>query len=180
MNRAGTHIAFTSFATNLVSNAANGGAQVYLRDLVAGTTLLVSSNPDGSAGGADAQSPAMSEDGSVIAFVVGSDGNYGAGDTNGFPDVFVRNLVTGITQLASSSALTPQKLVLAIAPASNGQFRVTWPVEAGKNYRVQFSVGLRELWSDVAVNSTIENGIASVLIAPGTTAQSFYRVAVTP
>jgi Tol biopolymer transport system component len=180
MNRTGTHVAFTGTETNLVANATNGAAQVYVRDLITGTTLLVSSTTEGSAGEADAQSPALSEDGSVIAFVAGSDGAYLAGDTNGFPDVFVRNLATSVTQIVSAVAAAPPGLILTISIASNAQVRVTWPIDAGKNYRVQYTLNLRDSWSDLAANPTMANGIASILIAPGPTSQSFYRVVVTP
>jgi len=180
MNRSGTHVAFTGTETNLVANATNGAAQVYVRDLITGTTLLVSSTTEGNAGEADAQSPALSEDGSVIAFVAGSDGAYVAGDTNGFPDVFLRNSATGVTQIVSAAATAPARLILTISMATDGQVRVTWSVDADKNYSVQYALNLQDSWSDLAANPTMANGIASLLIAPGPTSQSFYRVVVTP
>jgi Tol biopolymer transport system component len=180
MNRTGTHVAFTGTETNLVANATNGAAQVYVRDLITGTTLLVSSTTEGNAGEADAQSPALSEDGSVIAFVAGSDGAYVAGDTNGFPDVFLRNSATGVTQIVSAAATAPARLILTISMATDGQVRVTWSVDAGKNYSVQYALNLQDSWSDLAANPTMANGIASLLIDPGPTSQSFYRVVVTP
>jgi Tol biopolymer transport system component len=94
----GTKVAFTSFASNLP-----GGdgvhAQVYVRDLVAGTTTLASAGPSG-VGDGWSSGGALSQDGTKVAFS-SSSSNLVAGDGNGHTDVFVRDLANGTTVIAS-------------------------------------------------------------------------------
>jgi WD40-like Beta Propeller Repeat len=94
----GHRIAFTSFATNLVTGC-GGGTQaaphydVFVRDLDAGTTTSVSA-PTGSFDGVgDCQGVAINSDGNVVAFGSSAAGLV-AGDTNGGFDYFVRNTDT--------------------------------------------------------------------------------------
>lgn len=97
----GNRIVFHSFATDLVSTP-TVESSVFLRDLVAGTTTLISVNSSGSAGGNSvSQLPVISGDGTHIAFEsFASDLIAGITDTNNASDVFVRT-VGGITRLAS-------------------------------------------------------------------------------
>lgn len=69
----GTRVAFTSFATNLVVGPQNSLQNVYLRDITAGTTTLVSSTSSGgmpsNPGGVNgSSSPTLSGDGRFITF----------------------------------------------------------------------------------------------------------------
>jgi Tol biopolymer transport system component len=104
----GRFVAFTSKATNLVATAGlplapTARTHVYVRDRQGGTTSIVSANPAGLAGNGDASAPAISGDGTKVAFVSGAT-DLVAGDTNGKTDVFVRDLVAGTTTRASVSA----------------------------------------------------------------------------
>jgi Tol biopolymer transport system component len=85
----GRYVAFVSYATNLVPGDTNGQEDVFVRDLVAGTTTRVNM----SAGGAQANAPcslscALSDDGHYVGFESGAS-NLVTGDTNGNDDVFV-------------------------------------------------------------------------------------------
>jgi hypothetical protein len=113
----GRYALFESSATNLVANDTNNASDVFVRDLVAGTTLLVSVGKNGGVGNGASQSPAMTPDGRYVAFLSGAT-NLVAGDTNGIPDVFVRDLQGGSTVLASVGA------IWAIATKSK------WPTES--------------------------------------------------
>lgn len=97
----GRFLAFGSDASDLAPNDTNGMADVFFRDLQTGTTTLVSVNRGGSASGNGASfSPVLSADGRFMAF--GSHASdLVAHDTNGKFDVFVRDLQTGVTILAS-------------------------------------------------------------------------------
>ncbi|MFJ4979608.1 TolB family protein [Streptomyces coeruleorubidus] len=59
--------------------------------------------PDGTDGDAASGGPSLSADGRRLAFVSSAD-NLVAGDTDGAADAFVRDLKTGTTRLASTSA----------------------------------------------------------------------------
>jgi len=85
----GRYVAFTSEASNLVPNDTNNARDVFLRDLVANTTTLVSQNFSGT-GSANAGSnyAVVSRNGSVVVFTSAAT-NLVSTDTNGFRDVFV-------------------------------------------------------------------------------------------
>lgn len=101
----GTKVVFESSSSNLVPRDRNGAVDVFLRDLVAGTTTRVSLT-DGEAAANGASSDAMiSGDGTKVVFASGAT-NLVAGDTNAKRDVFVRDLVAGTTTRISRSGAT--------------------------------------------------------------------------
>ncbi len=99
----GRYAVFESSASDLVAGDTNGAADVFVRDLTEATTILVSASTNGSVGDGESRSAAMTPDGRYVAFVSAAT-NLVAGDTNGIPDVFVRDLQTGVTVLASVGA----------------------------------------------------------------------------
>ncbi len=85
----GRYVAFTSEASNLVPNDTNNARDVFLRDLVANTTTLVSQNFSGtSSANAGSNYAVVSRNGSVVVFTSAAT-NLVSTDTNGFRDVFV-------------------------------------------------------------------------------------------
>jgi len=96
-------LAFSSDADDLVLNDNNGYRDVFVRDLVAGSNILISINTNGVSGNGPSTDPSISSDGRFVAFSSRAD-NLVAGDTNRSQDVFVRNLQTGTTLLASVDA----------------------------------------------------------------------------
>jgi Tol biopolymer transport system component len=64
----GRHVAFVSKASNLTSVRSRSHAQVFVRDLETGTIEMVSHTPGGRPGDAANAWPALSGDGSVIAY----------------------------------------------------------------------------------------------------------------
>jgi Tol biopolymer transport system component len=95
----GRYVAFESNATNLTSPVPNA-PEVYLRDLVNGTTTCVSAAPDGTPGDMGAAQPAISSNGRYVAFESSST-NLVAGDANNTGDIFLRDLVLGTTEVVS-------------------------------------------------------------------------------
>ena len=97
----GRHVAFTSSASNLVAGDSSDFHDVYLRDMATGTTILVSRGWDGAPADDHSYNPCISDDGSVVAFHSDAS-NLVADDANGHGrDVFVHDLATGQTRLAS-------------------------------------------------------------------------------
>ncbi|MDR7277128.1 TolB family protein [Catenuloplanes atrovinosus] len=96
----GRFVAFESAAGDLVPGDTNGVRDVFLRDRVLGTTVLVSAAWDGSDNPDGASSPAISGDGRFVAFDSYAE-NLVPGDVNGEADVFVYDRLTGTTVLAS-------------------------------------------------------------------------------
>jgi Tol biopolymer transport system component len=95
----GSRAAFSSVA-NIGDLALYSGRHVYLRDLNAGTTTLVSS-PGLPVAAADASDwPSLDASGNVVAFV-SSASNLVATPLNAVPNVLARDLRTGVTTLVS-------------------------------------------------------------------------------
>ncbi|MBK5218219.1 MAG: PD40 domain-containing protein [Thermoleophilia bacterium] len=97
----GRYIAFASRARNLSPAAKQGRLEVYVRDLVARKTELVSrvSGTEGAAADGNSAEPSISADGRYIAFRSLAE-NLSAEDVAG-SDIFVRDLTTGTTELVS-------------------------------------------------------------------------------
>ncbi len=98
----GTRVAFVTSRSDLVANDTNNKLDVFVRDTVAGTTSRVSEPTGGGQGDFDSDSPALSSDGSMIAFRSLAR-NLVAGDTNLSRDVFLHALATGVTTRVSVS-----------------------------------------------------------------------------
>jgi Tol biopolymer transport system component len=103
----GRCVLFVTSASDLIPGDSNNASDVLVRDLLAGTNILVSAATNGLPGNGDSDSAAMTPDGRYVAFVSAAR-NLVAGDTNGIRDVFVRDLATGTTTLASVGAQSSQ------------------------------------------------------------------------
>jgi len=170
----GRYVAFESEASNLVASDTNGVSDVYVRDLQAGTTTLLSANRSATgAGNGASTSPLISADGRYVAFVSAAS-DLVANDTNAALDVFVRDLQTETTTLASvradgntggngdsdSPALTPDGRWLAfsskatdlVAGVTNNQ---------GEIYVRDLSSGGTTIWASAnsaAIMQTVATG----------------------
>jgi Tol biopolymer transport system component len=94
---------FESAASDLVANHTNGVNDVFVRDVINGTMTLVSVSANGGSANGVSRGSVMTPDGRYVAFVSAAT-NLVAGDTNGIPDVFVRDLQAGTTTLVSVGA----------------------------------------------------------------------------
>ena len=123
----GQFVAFISTANNLVTNTLAGDCHVYVRDLQAGATQLLDADANGVGVGVDSTTvPAMSADGSVVAF---DSANLLTDNRHLVHDVFVRNVTTGTTDLVSASnpslsSQTPDGIsgLTSFSISSNGRF----------------------------------------------------------
>jgi Tol biopolymer transport system component len=96
-------VVFTSASAKLVQGDTNGHRDVFVRDVATGTTTLVSVGLNGAPANNDSDDASISADGRYVAF--GSlASNLVPGDTNGFSDVFVRDLRTSTTTRLSVPA----------------------------------------------------------------------------
>lgn len=96
----GRFVAFESSASNLVAGDGNHFLDVFVRDRQAGTTRRVSVSSAGAEGDGISFGAKMSGDGRFIVFESQAS-TLVAGDTNGFADIFVHDLQTGVTERAS-------------------------------------------------------------------------------
>jgi Tol biopolymer transport system component len=93
----GRLVAFQSLASNLVPGDSNGVADIFVRDLAAGTTTCVSRGIGGVPADGPSRYPMLSRDGTAVVFESQAT-NLVPGDTNGRKDVFVRDLASGQTR----------------------------------------------------------------------------------
>ena len=98
----GRYVLFSSSATDLLPGINDGQYNVYVRDVVAGTTTLVNVNSTGTGSSAQAAyDPVITPDGRCVAFM-----SYArdlvAGDTSYGAELYRRDLVTGTTVLVST------------------------------------------------------------------------------
>jgi hypothetical protein len=96
----GRLVAFASAATNLDPAGKNGYSDVFVHDRSSGSTALITKDPAGVEGDKSSVWPHISEDGRSVAFYSYAT-NLVAGDGNGRPDAFVRDLATGFTDRMS-------------------------------------------------------------------------------
>ncbi|MFN0006944.1 MAG: TolB family protein [Planctomycetota bacterium] len=107
----GRYVAFGSQATNLVPGDTNGQWDVFVRDRSTGTTERVSVDSSGAQAQSSSQSHPdcdISADGRFVSFINDA-ANLVPGDTNGLPDVFVKDRLTGVTQRVSVSSVGLQQ-----------------------------------------------------------------------
>ena len=128
----GQYVAFLSDASNLTLFDTNGQTDIFVRDLVAGTTILGSAASDGRQGNTRAYAPAISADGRYVAFESDAT-NLVVGDTNGGPDVFVRDLVTGVTTRVSMTSDGAQGNAGSVSPAISADGRYVAFVSTATN-----------------------------------------------
>jgi Tol biopolymer transport system component len=99
----GRFVAFTSLASNLVAGDTNGQADVFLRDLLTGTTRRVSVAGDAGESDGRSSAPAVTDGGTAVAFESAAD-DLVSGDENGVADVFVHVMASGATERVSRSS----------------------------------------------------------------------------
>ena len=87
----GRYVVFSGYASNLVPGDSNFDQDVFLRDLLMGTTTLLGVNTAGEQGNGENAYAEVSNDGLLTAFVSTGDNLY-PGDDNFIHDVFVRDL----------------------------------------------------------------------------------------
>ena len=98
----GSRVSFTSIGTNLDPADSEPLYDVYVRDLAANTTMLVSraSGATGAKGNSDSYNNDISTDGGFVAFSTFAN-NLDTADGSAVWDVYVRNLTTNATELIS-------------------------------------------------------------------------------
>jgi hypothetical protein len=111
----GRYVAFQSDATNLVPGDTNNASDVFVHDMATGKTIRVSVSSSGAQGNGASFSPAISADGSAVAFASDATNLSPKGTRPG--SVYVHSLVTGKTTLASVSSSGAQNSSFASGPA---------------------------------------------------------------
>lgn len=117
----GTTVTFDSYYPFVASDT-NQMTDVYVRDLTAGTTTLVSANPAGTSADSHSESGRISGSGRYVAFSSQAT-DVTPTDTNGpITDVFLRDLRTGTTTLvsATTTGASADSYSYSATPSANG------------------------------------------------------------
>jgi Tol biopolymer transport system component len=120
----GRFVAFDSDASNLVDDDTNNRSDVFVHDVLTGETTRISVASDGTEADNLSAGPRISADGRIVAFESFAD-NLVPGDTNGWPDVFVHNRVTGQTRrvsVASDGTQADEGVPGGISISATGRF----------------------------------------------------------
>jgi Tol biopolymer transport system component len=112
----GRYVCFISLASNLVPGDTNGCEDVFVRDLLLGTTTRVSLGDQGQQGNSSTTYGAISANGRWVAFSSFAN-NFIPGDTNDAFDTFVRDLQTGTTQRVSVDSNEQQANAPSVGPS---------------------------------------------------------------
>jgi flagellin-like hook-associated protein FlgL len=96
------YVVFISRATNLISGDTNGFRDIFRKDIITGEVLRVSTSSNGSQTSGNSFNPQISDDGRYVVFESDAS-NLVSGDTNGFRDIFRKDVITGEVLRVSSS-----------------------------------------------------------------------------
>ncbi|HWI72323.1 MAG TPA: PKD domain-containing protein [Baekduia sp.] len=105
----GTRIAFTGYVA--------GVRDVYWWDAATNQTHRASESASGAAGNVESFDPAISGDGKLVAFTSGATNLLTTADTNGYRDVFVKNLATGAVDRVSVTSAGGEANLHSSTPA---------------------------------------------------------------
>lgn len=164
----GRFVAFTSAAGNLVAGDTNGVTDVFVRDHQTGVTELISVDSGGGPANGFSDTPDMSPDGRFVVFTSFAS-DLVAGDTNGVPDVFIRDRTTGVTERISvDSAEVPGVAGALEASVSDNGNRVAFstfdafdPIDTNGDFDIYIRdrfLGITLLMSSTADNSAAAGG----------------------
>ena len=157
----GRFVAFSSLASNLVGYDGNDRMDVFVHDTLYRTTELVSVSSTGVIGNGDSWMPAISADGSVIAFSSLAT-NLVRSDTNGLRDIFVRLRDSRSTTRVSISKDGAQANGESEEPAVSGNGRKIAYASQASNLVNQDTNGVCDVFvHDISIRSTIRASLSS-------------------
>lgn len=110
MSADGRYVAFDSAASDLVAGDTNSAYDIFVRDLVDGTTKRANvAGPLEGQANQDSYEPSISDDGRMVAFASQATNLIGD-DLNGVVDVFVRDMavVGGVSRVSPGNGLSSQ------------------------------------------------------------------------
>jgi Tol biopolymer transport system component len=154
----GRFVVFASRATNLVAGGTTPNrTHVYRRDLVAGTTSLVSVADDGGEPDGSSDAPSITTDARLVAFHSRATNLLATADANGTAsDVFVRDITAAATELVSISTSGTQSSSSTSSPAISADGRM---VAFSGQFPSSFAfVYIRDRWTKTTKPMPISGG----------------------
>jgi hypothetical protein len=175
ISESGRKLTFTSAADNFVAGDTNQTYDVFLRDLVSGQTTLVSVGTSGQSASAMSTNSSISADERWVAFQSDAT-DIVADDVNPFTDVYVRDVLSGVTLKANVSTDGVQGNLFSYSPVVSGDGRFVAFYSGSNNLVLNDTnsatdVFLRDQFG-TGVSSSCEPGVAGVLACPCSNAPS--------
>jgi Tol biopolymer transport system component len=161
----GRYVAFSSFATNLVTDDTNGVQDVFVHDTLAGTTARSSLDATDHEANGDSHRPSLSGDGRSVAFD-SSASNLIGNDTNNSRDVLVRaNPAPVVSELAPGTLARGTTTPVTITGSGfvDGAVVFAAPVE-GVSFANVIVVAPGEILADATVAADAPVGMRHVLV----------------
>lgn len=157
----GRYIAFYSYATNLVDGDTLGNLDIFVRDTQLGTTKRVSVAADGTEANGDSRTPSISDDGRYVAFESIAS-NLVVGDTNGNPDVFVRDTVLNTTSRVSVNTAGDEEIEGAVGASISADGRYVSFESSGTGLVADDTNGYTDIFMrDTQLNTTTRVSVAT-------------------
>jgi uncharacterized delta-60 repeat protein len=100
MSADGRYVAFESLAADLVPGDTNAVYDIFVRDMQTNVTSRVSLDSAGAQANGESARPSISADGRYLAFLSLAS-NLVPGDSDGWADIFVHDMQTGLTAIVS-------------------------------------------------------------------------------
>jgi Tol biopolymer transport system component len=152
MTTDGRYVAFVSAGTNLIVRGdTNRISDVYVRDLLAGTTILVSTGAVSTTQIGSSEAPDISADGRYVAFYSSASNLVSGMDTRFDSDIYIRDLQSNRTTLAS------------------GYARIALPLNRGACFNHNFSADGHFLVYEVSGNTALFGTVLRYNIDSGLT-----------
>ncbi len=158
----GRYVAFYSYASDLVQGDGNGAPDIFVRDLVAGTTVQASVDTGGGDPHGSSYEPAISADGLYVAFFSWAS-DLIQRDRNRLPDIFVRDLVAGTTVRASvdTGGGDPNNVSYGPSVSADGRYVAfySWASDLVPGGGNGFShIFVRDLVAGTTVRASVDTG----------------------
>lgn len=180
----GAYIAFQSLAPLTGANSSNGFTQIFRKNPSTGVVELVSVGSDGAAANGASSRPAISANGRYIVFESTAT-NLQPGDTNGFSDIYLRDMQLGITRRLSIQGAT-QANSGSFKPSISADGRFITFSSTARNIAAGTTSGLSQVYladRDVSNSGIYDTGgntsltlVSSVGGVAGTSASSNARI----
>ncbi len=162
----GQFVLFESGANNLAAADTNWSRDIFVRNVPAGTNILVSVATNGGPANGSSYDAAMTPDGRYVAFVSSATNLVAGGTASGIANVFESDLVAGTTTLVSVGAtgsgatmatpqISPDGRYVAFFSTATGLVASASPSVSGEVY-VRDCVGGTTTWASTAAAAMVQ------------------------
>jgi Tol biopolymer transport system component len=155
----GRFVAFVSTAADLVTDDGNGTPDIFLHDRQLGTTVRISLAPGGGEIHGDSSEPAISRDGTHVAFSTTA-ADILPGDGNGKKDIYVVTLATGAVARATLTDGGAEVNADATAPSISADGRFVAFYSVG-----HFAAGDSTASTDIFVKDMVTGSVDLVSVS---------------